>query len=152
MTVNYPQATDEINKLFNDAWTSGAPSLTTYVPEIRWYGNEKAALPNGSQFWVRHSIQNVSEEQTTVSTCEGRPGQTRYTGYGLVFMQLFCPKSIANSLFLGRQLAMVAKNAYRSKKTDGGVWFRNFRINELDAEEPYYRLNIIGEYEYDELY
>lgn len=151
MTTTRSEARNEINGLFLAAWNAGAGALAGYVPEIEWQGRQPRNTPDGSKFWARVSMQTVFEEQTTLSTCEGKPGQKRYTASGLVFVQLFCPKSNTQAFEIGGKLAEVARNAFRGKSTPGKVWFRNARINELDPEELYYRFNVVTEFEYDEL-
>lgn len=149
--IEFDQARDEINTLFLTAWNANAGAVVGYVPEIRWQGVQYRDLPDGSKFWVRVSKQTVFEEQTTLSTCEGKPGQKRYTASGLVFVQVFCPKSNTQAFTLGQTLAKIARNAFRGKTTPGKIWFRNVRINELDPEELYERFNVVTEFEYDEL-
>jgi len=149
--LTFKQATDEMKALFLAAWNAETAAIVTYVPEIRWQGVEKKALPDGSKYWVRFSKQTVTEEQSTLSNCEGLPGQKVYTASGLIFIQLFCPKSEENAQDLGGKLAAVARNAFRGKTTPGKVWFRNVRINELSPEDLYVRFNVVAEFEYDEL-
>lgn len=151
MTTTHSAARDEMNALFLAAWNAGAPAIASYIPEIRWQGVQYRALPDGSKIWCRVTIETVFEEQTTLSTCEGKPGQKRYTASGLVFVQIFCPKSDTQAYTKGGKLAEVARNAFRGKSTPGKVWFRNARINELAPEELYERYNVVTEFEYDEL-
>lgn len=161
MTANYEKAIDEIFSLFLLAWNANSASIVGYVPEIRWQGVRPAEglpeKPEGDKYWVRVSTQTVIEEQTSLSACveKDENGATlpasRYTASGLVFIQLFCPKSDARSMEIGRKLAMIAKKAYRGKKTESGVWFLNVRINPLDDEQLWNRFNVIAETEYDEI-
>ncbi len=148
MTATFDQAKDQIFKLFYDAWKANTTAIVGYVPEVRWVGVEKPERPDASKYWVRVSKQVVGEEQTTLSD-----GVTkRFTAYGIVFVQLFCPKSEAKETKHGEKLAVVARNAFRGKTTPGKVVFRNARINDgLAPEEQYYRFNIVAEFEYDDL-
>ena len=149
--IEFDQARNEINSLFLTAWNLYSAAIVSYIPEIRWQGVQYRDLPDGSKFWVRVSKQTVFEEQTTLSVCEGAPGQKRYTASGLVFVQIFCPKSNTQAFELGQELAKIARNAFRGKTTPGKIWFRNVRINELNPEELYERFNVVTEFEYDEL-
>lgn len=151
MTTTYSEARNQINELFAAAWKANTAAIAGYVPNIEWQGVQPRDKPESSKYWARVSVQSVFEEQTTLSTCEGRPGQKRYTASGLVFVQLFCPKSIIGSFETGGKLAQVAKKAFRGKTTPGKVWFRNCRINELEPEALFYRFNVVTEFEYDEL-
>lgn len=151
MITNYAQATDEINQRFYDDWLSKTAEIVGYVPELRWQNVQEPAQINSSKFWARVSIQTVIEEQSTLSNCEGLPWQKRYTTNGLVFVQIFCPKSNARANELGKLLSVVARNSFRGKMTDNKVWFRKARINELPQEDLFYRFNVIAEFQYDEL-
>ena len=143
--------TDEINALFFASWKAGSSAIVGYIPEIRWQGIQYRDIPDGSKFWCRFSKQTVSEPQATLSNCVTSPGNKRYNNYGLVFIQIFCPKSNAKSFELGKQLAVLARNAFRGKSTDSSIWFRNVRIKELNPEELYERFNVVAEYEFDEI-
>lgn len=149
--ITYTQAGDEINTQFLTAWNAHSSAIVGYVPEIRWQNVQNRPLPDGSKFWVRVSKDTVFEQQATLSVCEGLPGQRKYTANGLVFVQLFMPKSNHQAFELGQQLAVIARNAFRGKSTPGNIWFRNVRINEVQPEELYFRINVISQFEYDEL-
>lgn len=152
MTVTtFPIAVRQMNSQFNTAWLAQSAAIAGYVPEIRWDGFEVPTPPDGTKFWVLHSVQNVKELQTTLSNNVATPGAKRYTSLGLVIMQFYMPKNVANAKDTGRNLAMIAKNAYRGKNTTTGIWFRNTRIVDLPTFEDWYRLNVISEYQYDEL-
>lgn len=151
MTTNYSGATDQINQVFFDAWTANAAAVIGYVPEVRWQDVTEPDTPDGSKYWARVSIQTIDEPQTTFAVGVSGPDKRRYTAYGLVFVQLFGPKSDVTSSEKIKQLAEIAKNAYRGKATSGKVWFRNVRINELGPEELFIRRNVVAEFEYDEI-
>lgn len=145
--TNYEDAIDEMFGIFKTAWEANSAAVASYIPEVRWPGVEEPTTPETSKFWVRVSQQTVDEEQSSL-----RNGDfvQRYTADGVIFVQLFCPKSDAQSMTNGRKLAIIARNAFRGNATSGKVWFRNARINELPPEEKFYRFNVVAEYEYDE--
>lgn len=152
MTAELDVAVKEMEALFYAAWQANGGAAFGYIPEIEWYGKEASSKVDRSKVWARFSSQNVFEEQATLSTCVDVPFQRRYNGSGLIFIQLFLPKTVANAVIQGRKLAKVARNAFRGKKTDGGVTFHNVRINDnLPPEELFYRINVVAEYDYDEL-
>lgn len=149
--LTYPEAVDNMNARFLAAWNAETAAIVGYVPEIRWDGNEKKAPPPGGLYFVIHSVQNVKDGQSTLSNNVSRPGVKRFTSIGLVIMQLYMPKNVQDPKPNGRALAMIAKNAYRSGDNSSGIWFKNVRINDLPSFEDWYRLNVIAEYQYDEL-
>lgn len=151
MTVGYDIAVEEMQTLFNTAWQANSGSVFGYIPAVEWYGREELGTADRAKVWARFSTDNVFEEQATLSTCTGAPFQRRYNGSGLIFVQLFLPKNVTNAVVLGRKLAKVARDAFRGKKTEGGVTFYNARINDVPPEELFYRFNVVIEYDYDEL-
>lgn len=145
--TNYEAAIDEMFAQFRIPWEANSAAVAGYVPEVRWPGVEEIDPPDASKYWARVSQQTVDEQQTTLRNGEFAK---RYTADGLVFVQIFCPKSDAESMTTGRRLATIARNAFRGQSTSGNVWFRNARIKELEPEAKFYRFNVVTEYEYDE--
>jgi len=150
--TNYEGARDEIFALLNVAWLAGAAAIVGYVPEIRWQGVTKETKIDESKFWARVSMQSVGGEQASLSNCAGAIGQKHYTDFGLIFVQLFAPMAAQQATMKLGRLAMLARNVYRGVSTDNKVWFRNARINNLEDELQFHRLNVVAEYEYDELH
>lgn len=145
--IGYEEAIDEMFDAFNVAWLANSAAVAGYVPEVRWPGVEEPEKPDASVYWARVSQQTVDEGQSTLRN--GDAGQ-RYTTDGLIFVQVFAPKSDSEAMTILRRLAIIGRNAFRGHTTSGKVWFRNARINELPPEDKYYRLNVVAEYEYDE--
>jgi hypothetical protein len=148
MSTTYSTAIKSMFSLFFTAWQAGATSIVGYIPNINWPGIEKPTKEDASKFWARVSQQTVDEGQTALA---GAGSRRRYTAKGLIFIQLFCPKTDSRSIDLGRSLAVLARDSFRGKISTENVWFRNVRIQELDAEESYHRFNVVVEYEYDEM-
>lgn len=152
MTVELDVAVKEMEALFYAAWQANAAPFFGYIPDVEWFGKETKDKADRTKVWVRFSTQNVFEEQATLSACVDQPFVRRWNGSGLIFIQFFLPKTVANAVIQGRKLAKVAKTAFRGKKTQGGVTFYNTRINDnVPPEELYYRLNVVSEYDFDEL-
>ena len=147
MTFNYTNAVDQMFALFNTAWVNQTVPIVGYVPVVRWQGVEELTKPDASKYWARVSQQTILEEQRGFSTFNG---SALYSTRGLIFVQIFCPKSDIKAMEKGRSLAVVARNAFRGKTTSGKVWFKNCTINELSPEESFFRLNVVSNYNYDE--
>ena len=150
--INYAQAMDEIRRRFYEDWTAKASLIVGYTPEVTFANVGKKETPQSNVYWARFSTQTVTDEQATLSNCEGTPNQFKYTAEGLIFVQLFLPKDDLQANEKGEKLAVIARNAFRKKSTAGGVWFKNARIQEQPQEELFYRFNVVAEYSYDELY
>lgn len=151
MTLLALEAEDQIKTKFYETWQAGATAIVGYVPEVRWQGVEEPSAPDANKFWCRHSLEIVEEQQSTLSSCEGAPGQKRYVTYGLVFVQIFCPRSLALAYRQGKLLGELAKSAYRGTSTPGGVWFRKATLKPLQSENSYIRFNVSAQFEYDSL-
>lgn len=151
MTATYKEAVDAMFRLFWLAWTADAATIVGIIPEVRWQGVEGKDPPDANNYWCRVSTQTVLERQATLKSGIDSSENRRYTTQGMLFVQLFCPMSDAQAMDKGRQLAMLARNAFRGKETDNGVWFRNARINELPPDENAYRFNIVVEFEFDDI-
>jgi hypothetical protein len=147
MSATYEQAIDEIFARFHAIWTAQTPAVTLEAPELRWQGIENPEHPGYDKYWVRVSQQTIDEGQASLRAPEC--GQ-RYRTNGLLFIQIFCPKSDARAMEKGRQLAVIARDCFRGYTTQSGVWFRNSRVSELEPEERWLRLNVIVAYQYDE--
>lgn len=149
MIEDYAAARDEVfnqyisNVLDNTVSIIGEPLYTVYQ------GVESDGKIPSNKFWARISLQTVTEEQATF---RGSDLQRRYETNGLVFVQLFMAKEKPENYQLGLKLAVIIKNAFRGQQTDGCIWFRNVRIQEnLPAESSWFRLNVVAEYQYNEL-
>lgn len=152
MPATYPQAIDEIFTLINSAWVAGASAAAgETVDPLRFVGVETQGKQATDKYWARVSTQGVDENQASISNGVGAPGNRRYQAEGLVFVQLFGPKSRNTAMEKLRLLAQLARNAYRGKVTANGVWFSHVRIQELDPEELWQRINVVAEYAYDEI-
>lgn len=144
MTTNYIGAIDEMFSLFLAAWTAETAAVVGSVPKIFWPDTRDAV--DLSKFYCRVSQQTVNETQAGPKT-----QNKRYENAGLIFVQIFCPSSEVAAKLKGRELAVIARNAFRGKKTTGGVIFQNVRIQELLPENGAERFNVVAEYEYEEI-
>lgn len=149
MTATYTGAIDAIFSLFLAHWTFNAPGVVGYVPELRWPGDSNAAPADSSRFWGRVSQQTVEQRQTSFATNVDGEGR-RYRTTGLVYLQLFCPATV-DGVVHGRELADVARSAFKGRATTNGVAFNNVAIQEPPPENGRFRLNVVAQYEYDEI-
>lgn len=148
MTTDYLTAQDAIFGRFNAEWAANTTAIVGYVPQVYWHGKVEVTKPPGDRHFVRVSVQTVSERQATLAYAGGTK---RYRTDGLVLVQLFAPINSAPAWRQCQRLAVLAKNAYRGQTASGNIWFRNVRINELLPEVAYHRINVVAEYEFDEI-
>jgi hypothetical protein len=152
MTTTYTGARDEMFALLKSVVDAGAAAIVGYNPYVEYQGVDNAVKSPTDKFWSRVSTQTVISQQTTLSTCEGEIGKKRYTESGLLFVQLFAPKAADNVQKKLGLLAELNRKAFRGTTTPGHVWFRNARINELAQEALFLRINVVTEFEYDEIF
>lgn len=157
MSALTPQ--DATNLMFGRYATAIATVLSggtlAYVPATYYQGSKPTAAtpdkPDYSKFFCRISQQTVMEEQRTLSTDCFTPGFKRFGVDGILCVQIFCPKSEARAWELGRAVARIVRDAYRRNVAGDSIVYRRQRILELEPEIECLRLNVIAEYEYDEI-
>jgi len=146
MIQSYYDARNEIFAQYNLAKPS-ILALLGYQPTVIYQGVENASVMPTNKIWVRLSQQTVIEEQATLA---GNDLKRRYTSDGLIFAQMFIPKTTGDYTN-GVKIAEYIKNAFRGKQTSNCMWFRNVRIQELNPEEAWFRINVVSEYQYDQI-
>lgn len=151
MTTTYAAAKDEIYGALKTRWDALTLAVVGYVPEMRWHGSELPDKPDMSKYWARASIQTVIARQSGLARNVGQAQRSRYTNSGLVFVQIFAPRSDARGVELGEALAVIARDTYRGHTVRGEVSYYRARFEELPPEELAYRFNVVAEYEFDEL-
>lgn len=146
---NYQNANDDMRTLITKA--NKNQTVIGYVPEIRFQNVEKDTKPASDKFWLRVEINTLIAEQKALAQCVQKNGQRLYTAAGLVKAELYIPK--ANGKYeKGELWAMAIRNAFLGVTTEHGVWFRNSAIRELPIEAEFYRINVVSEFEYSEIY
>ena len=151
MPSTYLEATDQIFSIIKNVWSSGTAALAGYTPPLYYPGDEPADTEDGSKFYARISIQTVMDGQITLSNAVGAIGHRRFESVGIIVFQLYCPQIVTNSYHIGRQLAMLVRDAYRGATTQDGVWFMNARIRELPPEDVLHRFNVLVNFRYDDV-
>ncbi len=153
MTTNYSDAKDAIYGRVKAAIDGPVTALLGYKPEIRWPYVAEPAKPNNSKIWFRVSSQIVEEQQITLSTCEGAPGQKKYETVGVLIVEMYMPKAERDSGVKGGKAAAMIRDAFRNAPSgEAGIVYYRARINDgIAPEELFYRLNVVTEFEYDEI-
>lgn len=131
---------------FDEFWQMNAGGIVGYIPEIRFPRVVYPKPINPSVHWGQMSLQTVIAGQAAF----GANGCKKYREEGLVFVQLFGPKSEVEAGEQQDRFAHIARAAFRGRSLPGKIWFRNARINDLDPEDEMLRLNVVAEYEYNE--
>jgi len=141
------EADDDINRSFKTAWDTGAKVIAGYAPVVRWQGVVEA-VPNPLQAWVRVTIAPVMTQQVALADANGK---RRDETSGIVTVQVFTPMSQQDGWLLAKRLGVLARKPFLRRSLSGKIWFRRARIIPLNPDGEFHRLNVIAEYEYDEL-
>ncbi len=109
------------------------------------YDDQGGSVPdNGADSYLRVTVKhNLAGQSTMGGEC------VRWNRKGLVFVQVFT--KTGNGLVLSDKLTKICVDAFEGQTTPSGVWFRNVRSNEVGANGSWYQVNVIAEFEYDEL-
>lgn len=150
MSLTAAQARDEMSARFYDDWRSKVPlAYSGGVPQVVWDGTADAddKGPRADRPWARVTIaHNVAPQRTF-----GEPGSRRFERLGLITVQVFVPLALEDSVALAEALGTIARDAFEGKSTPGGVWFRNARLQEVGPDSPWWQLNIVTDFVYEEL-
>lgn len=144
MTATLTQARDEILGTFKTAWDAGAETVgkTVLYPNV---GNQEP--PTAEELWARVTVQHFVGAQVTLS---GATGARRFRHNGLVTVQLFAPSG--EGLETLDAAATIVKQAFEGVTTSPGrVLFRNVRVNEIGPDGQWFNVNVLADFEYDEV-
>lgn len=154
MTATPQQARKEIFALIAAEWAAKAPAIVAplAVPEVRWQGVEKAALPGATKFWARAGTQLATTRQNAHIMPDGPGGSpVQFGTAGIVTIQIFAPMKEPASYAKGELLAELGQCMFMATETASGVWFRNPRINELPSDGTWYRWNVIADFQFNQV-
>jgi hypothetical protein len=136
MSMTYQQARDELSKLFNDAWS----------PRRVLWDDLGGVPPANVSPWARFTIKHSEGVQ---STLPDHLGQKRWTRIGTIHVQLFANRGAGLKVL--DPLCKIVGDAYEGQTTPGGAWFRNCRINEIGGSGEWFQVNVLIDFEYDEV-
>lgn len=149
MPATFETARDEILGAFKTRWDLDAAAHNGGVtPPVHYEGVEPLGLPPHGTPWAKVTIRHTLGSQASLSS---DTGLRRFEKIGIVTCQIFTPLETGSGLVQAERLAQVAKKAFEGKSTSSAVWFRSVRINEAGVDGPWFQMNVISEFQYDEL-
>ena len=135
-------ARDDILTLFKTAWDAQTPPVPPAI-----YDNVAAEHPSNAAAWVRVSVKHNQGAQATIG---GSPGNKRFRHYGLVVVEVFVPTG--QGLTAADGYVKVLFDAFEGKATKGdGAFFYNVRSNEVGQNDNWFQVNVIAEFQWDEV-
>lgn len=144
------QARDEILALFKTAWDAGAessgiaviyPDDGTQPPDAQETGKAGSPTP-----WARVSLIHAAGGTASLT---GGLGIHKETSEGFLQCEIYVAP--AQGLRQADRLAKIVKNAFRGQTTAGGATFRNVRHQEIGRDGAWVRMDVLVEFEYDEI-
>lgn len=148
--IDYSSACDKMFSIANAALIAASENVVN-IADIRWPGTERQQSPPDNVYWARVSEQVVVSGQTSLSNNVGFGGSKRYDTIGLLFIQLFCPKSDPAAVPNGRLLQTALVNAFRAPSGDSNLWFRNQTPKPMTYNPTNYQFNVAVTYQYGEI-
>jgi hypothetical protein len=138
------EAHDKLLAVFKTAWD------TLDDPPLVIYPDDGQDLPDDGPY-ARVTVQHNLQSQVTVGgkLSNGGPGQ-RFRAFGIITVQIFTISG--DGLTTAHTLSTLVKNAFQGKNTGSDeIEFRNARINEIGQDGPWHQINVLAEFNYDEI-
>lgn len=150
MTATFPIARNEILGVFRMAWEANSPAVNGgTAPVVDYEG--LAFTPPPTAAWARPVVRHTVGRQATLAGDPSFPLR-RFEKRGIVTVQVFQPLTKGGGLVLVQSLAEVAKAAFEGvNTTPSNIWFQNVTINEVGSDGPWFQMNVVASFRYDEL-
>lgn len=135
--MNAIQAKDLMLGVFKTVWDAypGSP--------VAEYTDIPGGPPTVDKLWARATVKHATGAQTSLGGLGGR----RFTASGIVWVQVFAPAGDGSTGALTAAQAIV--DAYRTARLD--VWFRNVGLVEMGGDGAFSRVDVKGEFYYDDV-
>lgn len=140
MSLTFAQANDELLAAVKAAFDSLSGTNDIFWESVK--GDRSDSDTPFFQVFVRHRTgRNAGFPSAN--------NQAMYRREGDVTIQCFHP--VGRGLSSSYADAKVFADAFEGQATSGGIWFRNTRINEIGKDGQFYQLNVVTEFNYDEI-
>lgn len=148
MTATIDVARDEVIGLIYEAWKADAitQDLPILFQDVAAEPPTTADGDGNPTAWARVVMLHTGGGQSSLANHQGR---RRYTRRGFVSVSVFTPTS--TGLSMSGSIAMILLNALEGVSTPSSVWFRNVRISEVGADGAWYQMNVLADFNYDEV-
>lgn len=145
---NFSSARDEVLEMFRAAWEQQTPVVNKGVAvRVEWNGVDAQNPPPGDKPYATIVVRHTDGDQRSLGTV----GNRRFGNLGLITVQCFAPLSEGGGLLLAENLSMIARDVYRGRSTETGIWFRRVTIREIGPSDSWYQFNMVAEFQYDEV-
>lgn len=136
MSLTFTQATDAILGRFKTAWdTTGL---------VAGYKGVEFDRPAGQVNWAFVMIEHAGSQQTTLGGNQNRD----FNRFGTLRVQIHVP--IGQGFTPAYPLAKVVVDAFEGVSESSSLWYRDVRIQEIDEDGGFERLQVLVDFSYDE--
>ncbi len=148
--TDYSSMIDVLFSITQTALTAASVAIAP-IAQVRWPGSDETTVPPQDQYWARVSEQAVMADQTALSNNVGTSDGKRFDNIGLLWIQVFCPKSDPQAVLNGRLFQQAMITAFRKSSGDANLWFRNQMAKPMSLNPGNYQFNIVVTYQYSEV-
>ena len=138
MSLTYAEARDEMLALFLTYWNANASG----PPPVEYWDQVVDPKAEAVTEWARVTVRHNTGGNDAL-------GNRLRARAGIVTVQVFT--TFGDGLSTSDALAKVATDAFHGKSTSGGVWFRNVRLNEIGRDGKWFQVNVVADFEYNEV-
>jgi hypothetical protein len=139
--TNIAAARDGILGVFRTALNASA-----YATVPVFYDDQAKDLPSSGS-WLRVDVQHVTGRQVNIG---GAIGNRRYRYTGIVTVQIFTEYGKGQVDSDG--IAQLMKTTFRGKNTGAdSITFRNVRVVEAGQSGNWLQVNVLSDFDYDEV-
>lgn len=135
MSLTFTEARDEILAICHVAWIAQASPPDLYYWDI-------PHDPPTDTAWSRITVRYSLGRNKAI-------GNRIFLRGGTVTWQIFT--IFGDGLSSADAFSKVAADSMQGKSTPGGVWFRNVRMREIGQDGDYFQVQVLADFEYDEV-
>lgn len=145
----------EMFRLFTDAmnidWSvpaAGFQSPLTMVEPVRHYEGRSYGAKDPQKSYAEIYMRSALGSQASLAN---HNGIRRWEDAGTLWIMCFGSDSKGEGLEISELLATIAAEVYQGKATENYAWFRNVRKVNVGSSGGWYHINVLIDYEYDEV-
>lgn len=139
MIQDFADARTKINGVFTAVWLA----MGGTIPRVLYDDDENPEPADGTTY-ARVRIKHIDGFQAAFGTVT----QKRYRSVGQVTVSICTP--IGDGLTASGPFVKVTQNAFRGASVDG-LFFRAVRVREAGGDGSHSKVNVIADFEYDEI-
>lgn len=140
------EARDLVLGALKAAWEAGTPAIVGSVPPLYWQNvSRQAAVPNPPEAEVSGHVFmfHTTSARTTLAT------PARFLNRGVLQIRVRTPKG--RGLTLSDKLVQMLKDLLDGDRLGGEVQITDARAEEIGVAGRSYEVNVLGDFEYEEV-